>query len=433
MGQDLKYSSGYSAVLTNRNFLILWSNQIIQQLSFGLLNFSLVILVNKLTNSTFATAGVVIALGTPALLFGMFAGVAADTFNRRTIMKAANLGMAIGVILLLFANQRVEAILLLAFLISFVNQFFMPTESASIPMIVRKEELISANSIFAMSFFTAQILGLTAAGPIILLAGFNRIFQIIASALFLAFILVWFLPPLAPAKKLTIKLRFTNLNSYFLKAFEVALARAAAGLRFISQNAKVAAGVANIALIEGLLVILLVLSTTFVRETLGVEPETVSFLLIPPAGLGFAGTAYLVGKFGKNFKKEVLASIGILGEGATVIFIAAIPKILAILGQLLSSTLLLAVGGFFVGSFAVLVTITSRTLLQEEVPVDLLGRVFSVLTVLTVAGATLPILIASALADFFGIEVVMGLVGLFVFGIGLLSAKPSLKFRFSRT
>lgn len=74
-----------------------------------------------------------------------------------------------------------------------------------------------------------------------------------------------------------------------------------------------------------------------------------------------------------------------------------------------------------------MVTITSRTLLQEEVPQDLLGRVFSVLTILTVMGATMPILVASALADFFGVEIVMGLVGLFVFTIGLLSAKPIAK------
>lgn len=58
---------------------------------------------------------------------------------------------------------------------------------------------------------------------------------------------------------------------------------------------------------------------------------------------------------------------------------------------------------------------------------EISGRVFSVLTILTLAGATSPILIASASADFFGVEIVMGVVGLFVFLIGALSAKSIFK------
>ena len=59
---------------------------------------------------------------------------------------------------------------------------------------------------------------------------------------------------------------------------------------------------------------------------------------------------------------------------------------------------------------------------------EISGRVFSVLTILTVTGATVPILVAPALADFFGVEVVMGVVGLFVFAIGVLSIRPAMKF-----
>lgn len=419
-------TAGYATVLRNRNFLVLWGNQIIQQFAFGLLNFSLVLLVYKLTQSNLAVALIFFAFATPVFLFGIFAGVVADIADRKRIIMLANLGMAIAISLLLVAQGKLFLILAVAFLISAINQFFIPTESASIPMIVEKNELITANSLFTITLFVAQISGLTVAGPAVLFLGFNLIFIILTLLLLTAFLLVQFLPRLIPAETPFSRFGKQKWPDLVIESLEAALHRIAAGLKFIATRRKVALGVFNLGLMEGLLAMLAVLSVGYIKETVASDPTLLAVILVPPAGVGFAGSALFMGRLNKFFRKEVLALTGIFGMGLSLLFLSFLPRVVVLTAGRDAAIGLIAGLGFFVGAFAVAVTVPSRTLVQELTPIDMLGRVFSVLAILTAIGASMPILLASSLADVFGVELVLGVIGILVFLAGLAISKPLL-------
>ncbi len=417
--------AGYRAVLRNPHFLILWSNQIIQQFTFGILNFALVLLVYGLTQSNLAVALVFFALASPVFLFGMFAGVVADLVDRRGLMMLTNLGMSLAILLLLLAKERLFSTLAVAFLISTINQFFLPTESASIPMIVKKNELINANSLFTITLFAAQIGGLVVGGPLILKLGFTQIFIVLSIFLFLAFLLVQFLPPLVP--NTTSNPSFQKLSGLFINLLEVALTRIVAGLRFIANKRRVAVALLSLGLMEAVLAMLAVLSVGFVKEVLATEPNLLAVILVPPAGLGFAGGALLVARIAQLIRKEQLVLGGIGGMGTALILLSFLPKLVLTTVGFRWAVATIASLGFLVGLFAVMVTVPARTLIQEETPLGTLGRVFSVLAILTAIGASGPILLASSLADAFGVEVVMGGVGVVVLLSGLILIRGLLR------
>src|SRR3989304_565203 len=75
------------------------------------------------------------------------------------------------------------------------SQLFTPSNAASIPFMVPRQRLISANSLFSGGFTIAQIAGLIILSPIILkTAGAGGLFATAAGAFLLASLLARFLP-----------------------------------------------------------------------------------------------------------------------------------------------------------------------------------------------------------------------------------------------
>lgn len=119
-------------------------------------------MVKKVTHSS-ALVGYVGALeALPYLLFGAYAGVVADRFDRRKVMLLSD--MASGATLFAFAactflwvTPPVWSLLVTPFLLSTIRCFFMPAKSASIPSLVPDALLVKAN---ALSSGTQTIAGL---------------------------------------------------------------------------------------------------------------------------------------------------------------------------------------------------------------------------------------------------------------------------------
>ena len=89
---------GVRAVLRIRNYRILWLGQLVSEAGDGLTNLALLLLVNALTGSTAALAGMAIVLAIPPLTIGLVAGTYADRIDRRRIMLASDLLRAVVVL-----------------------------------------------------------------------------------------------------------------------------------------------------------------------------------------------------------------------------------------------------------------------------------------------------------------------------------------------
>ena len=184
----------FSQVLKNRGFLNLWVNQILVQLSYNSLNFALIIWVFKLTDSSTAVSALLFAIYLPAVIFGLFTGVLVDLIDRKKIITMIDLFLAIFFFSLIFLKGSYPAILVIAFFINALGQFYAPAEASAIPIIVKKDQLITANSLFSATLYTAFLVGFGLAGPLLSHLGINFVFGLGAILLMTAFLLSLIFP-----------------------------------------------------------------------------------------------------------------------------------------------------------------------------------------------------------------------------------------------
>jgi hypothetical protein len=168
----LSKSSGFREILQNPYFLRLWIAQLISQSIQNAANYASIVLVGEQAGASTFVGGVVIAFSLPIVLFGIPAGVLVDRMNKGVVLWSSNILRALMsfgfIISLIIAPKAFVPIYLLTFFISIVGQFFAPAEGAAIPLLVKRDELVPALSLFNVTFTLAQALGFILLGPVML-------------------------------------------------------------------------------------------------------------------------------------------------------------------------------------------------------------------------------------------------------------------------
>src|SRR6185295_14124305 len=139
---------GYVSLLReNPDFTRLWISQVISQTGDWFNSVALFTLLLSLSGTGQAVSYVLILKLLPAFFVGPLAGVAADRFNRKTIMIAADIvrGVLVLGFLLIHRPDQVWMVYVLATLQVIGSTFFDPAKSAAIPGIVSRERLLTAN------------------------------------------------------------------------------------------------------------------------------------------------------------------------------------------------------------------------------------------------------------------------------------------------
>ncbi|MCH8850621.1 MAG: MFS transporter, partial [Chloroflexi bacterium] len=182
-------------VLSNRPFLLLWLAQIISQTAQNAILFALIIIILDLTDSAASTSFVVLAFVAPTIVFGIFSGILTDRWSKRRLLILTNAGRAVTAIAFFFAYQEVWLLYAVTVVFSSFSQLFTTANAASIPFMVSRRQLISANTLFSGAFTMAQIAGLIVLSPLILKAAGPRVLFATAAVVFLiATVLTNFLP-----------------------------------------------------------------------------------------------------------------------------------------------------------------------------------------------------------------------------------------------
>src|SRR5690242_12107915 len=143
--------TGIIQVLRNRNFLFLWIAQALSQTAQQVMNYVLLQQAFALSQSNTAVSLIMICFTLPAILFSAVAGVYVDRKPKRVVLTATN-AMRVGAMLLyiFFTGSNLGVIALVVIytttlFFSSVGQFFNPAESAAIPLLVPRNQLVSAN------------------------------------------------------------------------------------------------------------------------------------------------------------------------------------------------------------------------------------------------------------------------------------------------
>ncbi|HLN56637.1 MAG TPA: MFS transporter [Bacteroidales bacterium] len=148
---------------------------------------------------------------TAFIIFGSYAGIVADTFNRKKIMIITNMFRMIIVVSLAFVTATWQLYSLI-FLLNIFNAFFSPAYKACIPQLISRKA--NYGNAIALSNATWQILGILGpglAGVIAVVWGSRQIFFADALTFILSSVIITFIP-ISPIKEAASRLQL-NLSA----------------------------------------------------------------------------------------------------------------------------------------------------------------------------------------------------------------------------
>lgn len=155
----------------NKNFLYYFILQIISYTGGWLQGVAICWLVYKLTNSPFLLGAVGFVSLFPSLFFSSFSGVLSDRFKRKNILVFTQiLFLCQSLILLALCKLNFVdewSLLLVSFIFGIVNAFDEPAREAFVPLLVKKEDLVSAVSSNSIIANAANVFGPAVAGFLI--------------------------------------------------------------------------------------------------------------------------------------------------------------------------------------------------------------------------------------------------------------------------
>ena len=153
------------AILRNRQFVRLWTAQLVSTIGDALTSLAAGIIVYERTQSALSVGLILMATAVPTLVFGLIAGVVVDRYDRKKIMIAADILRAMVVVTIPFLlSASIVWLYVIVMVSASITQFFSPANESVLPEIASEEELGAANAIMAIAQFGSTAVGFAAAG-----------------------------------------------------------------------------------------------------------------------------------------------------------------------------------------------------------------------------------------------------------------------------
>ncbi|MGL5382567.1 MAG: MFS transporter [Culicoidibacterales bacterium] len=155
-------------VLQNRNVLILITGQIISLFGSAIQRFALSLYLLDLTGSASVFATILALSMIPIVIFAPIAGMIADRANKRKVMISLDLVSAAVIfcylLLISWHQDQVAVIALVMIILSAVSTIYQATVTASLPVLVNEEQLLTTNGLVYQVSSLANFIGPILAG-----------------------------------------------------------------------------------------------------------------------------------------------------------------------------------------------------------------------------------------------------------------------------
>lgn len=332
---------GFVPVLRNKNFLSLWSGQVFSQLADKVY----LVLMIAIISSRFQTgeqsisgwvSAIMMAFTIPAVLFGSVAGVFVDRWSKKGVLVATNLLRGILVLsipFLLWVTQDWQplvaglpvgfGILLgLSFLISTLTQFFAPAEQAAIPLVVERQHLLSANSLYTTTMMALVVVGFAVGEPLLAVAdtvstnlgiGVGMGKELVVGGSYAIAGILLFL--LKTGENLT---HTEQEQAHVWQDLRD-------GLRYLGKNHRIRNALIQLVILFSIFAALAVLAVRLAELIPGMKSSQFGFLLAA-GGVGIAAGATLLGQFGQRFSHVQLSLYGSIGVAASLAGLSVFTK-----------------------------------------------------------------------------------------------------------
>ncbi|MDP2637506.1 MAG: MFS transporter [Candidatus Levybacteria bacterium] len=405
-------------VLKIKSFSLMMLSEFFSQLAFNMQHFVLIFIIYGLTRSNTAVSGMILSFMVPAVLFSVITGVYVDRWNKKKILLYTHIIRSVLILPFLFSDLHLGFIYILTFLIAVATQFFIPAESAIIPQLVPRKLIVSANAVFAFGLYGSTFLGYILSGPILLLLGqTSTIIFLVALFVVSAFFVAMMKFEDKKKKVLSDDSNRQLSNNPFSIAKE-----ASEIFHFIRKARKVMHALFMLTIAQAVIFMFAVLTPGYVTTILEEPLESLSLILIAPAGLGLGLGAIILGSMGKRIKNKWVSAVGFMIVGIVFVILPLAGRFASygfihglnnFLPQILDINILhvIVVLAFIIGFSISLVFIPSNATIQIETNEEMRGRMYGLLSSLIGAVSFLPVVLAGGLADLIGVGAVITGVG----------------------
>jgi len=388
--QNNTEQSGISEIeLQNyKGFKRLWFGQIISILGSEIVQFALIWWITIETESAFFLSLSMFLAFIPAIIIGPFAGVLVDKWDKKNLIVITDLLQAITTAMLILSFYlgfgNIWLIIGLNFLRAIFQSFHSPAFMTIVTLMVPREKLSRINGISQLITALSQMLG-----PIIgalLMSVIPKIENIlwvdVITFLFAISLLIKVKIP-----KIEPKVKDSQSDQSFKAKFRE-------GFQII-RNVKGLTTILVIAMLANFL--LMPINTQFslfiYRDHSGTEMD----MALVSAGMSFAVVA---GALASSAKKEWKNKVNIFLLGTMFVFIG-----IGIIALTPYQQFWVMLVGSLIGFFGVPILQTQlRTIIQLVIPPEAMGRVGSILRMMTSVAMPLGIILSGPIADLIGIK-----------------------------
>lgn len=393
-------------LLKNDKFRRLLQARFVGQTAQNAMIFALLILVVTESGSSVSSTLLIVALTIPSIVLGIPGGAVADMLPRRFTLTLGYLGRAVVAAALFYYSGDLFYIYLLVLVYSTIGQFSGPAEAATVPAIVRRDQLSTANSLMMLSLMLAQIVGIVVMAPILIkLISPDAVFIVAAVLLLIAtYIMGWLASD------------FTRIQDEkppsigFVDAMRE-------GFRILRTNRHAYLSIVYLTTGLALSKVLIILMPKFTRDVLEIAPEDTVFVAAPAAigaGVGLLIVPLVIKLFGAWRVAAVAFFIFVLalaGLGLVVFvrdfiqdnfdFGISFLEDNFSLASVVTVTMMLAIP---LGLSFTILSVATRVVMNEQAPQEVQGRVFAMQMALGDFLSLLPLLIVGVIADVVGVR-----------------------------
>lgn len=190
--QTVQHVTHEKSLWKNKNFLLIWGGTTISSFGSQMYSVAIPLLIYELSHSALAMSTMRAIEFFPNIFIGMIAGVFVDRFNRKRMLQWTSLIQTLAmtsIVILLFTNSiTIWHLYLLGFILSCAGYTFGNANHSTIPQIVTKERLTSANAKLTFVSTFIQVIGPGIAGALLVLFSFTYTLAIYTGCLLILFL-----------------------------------------------------------------------------------------------------------------------------------------------------------------------------------------------------------------------------------------------------
>jgi len=397
-------------LLKQKDFLLLMLGKLVSLIGSEMQGFALSLYVLKITGSATIFASVLSITIIPKLVLGPIAGVLVDWFDRKKIIVYLDMlnGITIGIYAVLFiinGELSLGSIYVLSILLSFISLVFQPAIRTIIPSLVKKDDLVDANGINSIIMNIGSLIAPALAGILFGLYGLLVILIINSISFILSSISEMFIN----VPKINRKPEKINMNS-FISDFSQ-------GIKFIKNKKTIVSIISLSCIVNFVFAPISSMGLAFISKEIlkvtdyqygALESIIVISMIVAP---------FMMNKISKKFSVGKIFFLDIFINSILIAIMAIIPSkfYLSLFNSNTVPYVSLIIISFVIILIVSIGSISASTMFQQEVPLELMGRVDTVMSSVCMAAMPIGQMLFGFLFDNISASMCLGVTSLIFF------------------